>query len=96
MGRHPKTFTEPEILGMSKSCLQCLESGLRKPHPHLTGQRRSVLIDLWEDTGKVKRLMQMQMRATDILEQLANLLADLLVHERAQAGYPTFAMPYAA
>ena len=61
-----------------------------------------MLIDLWDDTDKVERLMQMQMqmqmqmRATDILEQLANLLADLLVHERAQAGYPTFAMPYAA
>ena len=26
-GRHPKTFTKPEILKASNSCLQCLESG---------------------------------------------------------------------
>jgi len=29
-----------------------------------------LLIDLWDDTGKVEGLMQMRMQATDILEQL--------------------------
>ena len=48
----------------------------QKRHIHISlKQRRLVLIDLW-DTGKSERLMQM--RATDILKQLANP-ADLLL-----------------
>jgi hypothetical protein len=35
-GRHPKTFTKPEILKASKSCPQCIESGHHNGRPTAT------------------------------------------------------------
>jgi hypothetical protein len=48
-------------------------------HPHLIEQRRLVLIDRWDDTGKL--VCQMRMRAADILEQLGAPRSSTNVHK---------------
>jgi hypothetical protein len=66
---------KPKISKRANLVCNASKADAEKAHPYLTEQRRLVLIDLW-DTGKSERLMQM--RATDILKQLANP-ADLLL-----------------